>query len=444
MSVKNIILYSLTFLIIISCGSNSEDLTSGTQTASLVQALDQELNPLTTNPLNWSDNDLAFLDPIADKSIIALGEATHGTAEFFNSKHRIFKYLVENHNFKIFAFEADFGESLLINDAIQRGATGEIEELMRTKMHFWTWRTEEVKNLLEWMSEYNIGKSKENKIHYMGVDCQFNTYHPSMVREFLFSTGAPFISSAEQILDEAETATQASFDSYNRGIFGSYLGRLDALQDSITTHSIDLINASSEKEYELTIRMVKVIRQVSQVRFARTIGDYSYNYRDQYMAENAAWLNEYFNGEKMVIWAHNAHIGNNSKFGRGIAMGYHLKQDFGNNYSSIAFLFSQGSFTAVGSSGNPNTGLGEQVINVAPQKNSINYVMYQSTEAAFSVEIEKLQQYGIWNDAFVNGIEYFDIGSTYNNNLEDFYRVFSPIFYYYIIYFDKSTASILL
>ena len=444
MSGKSVILFSLTFLIMISCDKNSEEITLDIQTASLVQTLDQELYPLTVNPLIWSDNDLHFLDRIADNSIIALGEATHGTAEFFNSKHRIFKYLVENHNFKIFAFEADFGESLLINDAIQRGATDEIEELMKTKMHFWTWKTEEVKSLLQWMSEYNIGKSEESKIHYMGVDCQFNTFHPGMVKEFLLSTGAPFISSAEQILDEAETASQANFDSYTSETFGNYLEQLDALQDSINTHSIDLINASSEKEYKLNARIVKVIRQVSEVRFSIMMEDYSINYRDQYMAENATWLNEYFNEKKMVLWAHNGHISNDPNYGGGGAMGHHLKQDFGNKYSSIAFLFSQGSFTAVGQDGNQYTDLGEQVIDVAPKKNSFNYLLHQGAEVAFSVEIERLQQYEIWNDAFVGGMEYFDIGSVYNNNPENYYRVFSPTFYDYIIYFDKSTASILL
>ena len=52
--------------------------------------------------------------------LIGLGEATHGTAEFFKAKGRIFKYLAEHHNFKIFAIEADVGESILINQAIQQ------------------------------------------------------------------------------------------------------------------------------------------------------------------------------------------------------------------------------------------------------------------------------------------------------------------------------------
>ena len=166
----------LSFVFHLSCSNDPEEPPvlddSPTDTSLLVNALEDELNPLTNNPLAWNENELNFLDPLADKSIIALGEATHGTAEFFNAKFSMFKYLVEKHDFKILAIEADFGESLLINDAIQRGATEEIEDLMRTKMIFWTWRTEEVKNLLEWMSEYNKDKSDDEKLQYLGFDCQ--------------------------------------------------------------------------------------------------------------------------------------------------------------------------------------------------------------------------------------------------------------------------------
>ncbi|NOR34468.1 MAG: hypothetical protein GQ579_07290, partial [Bacteroidales bacterium] len=97
------------------------------------------------------------------------------------------------------AFEADFGESLFLNEAIQEGNLEEIDVLMRSKMHFWTWKTQEVKELLEWMCHYNQGKPEEERIHYMGIDCQFNTYHPEMVMDYLRSNGIPFQTFADSI-----------------------------------------------------------------------------------------------------------------------------------------------------------------------------------------------------------------------------------------------------
>ena len=435
MNYKYILLFILTSLIFISCKKDITPLDS--KTASLVQTLDQVLNPLTENPLTWSDNDLKFLDPIADKSIIGLGEATHGTAEFFKAKHRIFRYLVENHNYKIFAIEADFGESLLINEAVQRSDTSEIENLMKTKMHFWTWRTEEVKDLLIWMCNYNLNKSESEKVQYMGFDCQYNTFNPGMVKDYLTKTNAPFLSYAEGILREAETASQAGFTSYSQDTFNKYHAQIEALQDSVAAHKNELIQASSEKQYQLNTRILLIIEQVSVEIYYFQIS--SYNYRDQFMAENAAWLWDYFDEKKIVLWAHDDHIANDPDFQ---SMGYHLNLSFATNYVPIGFLFSRGSFTAHGFEGGQITSPKEQIIDADPSENSINFVMSQSKESVFSVKIGDLQNHKEWNDAFSSGIYYFDIGSTFNYNLADYYKVFKPTFFNFLIYFDKSTASI--
>ena len=436
-------------ILLFSCSSDTEDPPliddSPTDTSLLVDALDTELNALTTNPLSWGDNELTFLDPLADKSIIGLGEATHGTADFFNAKFRIFKYLVENHNFKILAIEADFGESLLINDAIQRGATDEIEDLMRTKMIFWTWRTEEVKNLLEWMSEYNKDKSDDDKLQYLGFDCQFNRYHPDMVKEYLQSVNASFISEAEQILNEAETATQASFDTYSQEQFEEYLAGVDSLSDLFSANAAELIAASSENDYELNLRLVRVIRQVSEVNYARVTNDFTTNYRDLYMAENTAWMYDNYNNSKIAVWAHNAHISNDPTYlGGGGAMGRFLTQQFGNNYSTIAFLFSRGSFNAVTSENVETGNLIKHTLNTQPKINSINYLMSLSNSAVFSIEVDRLQEYEIWQRTFSNSLEYFDIGALYNNDPENYYRVYNPIYYDFIIYFNNTSASVFL
>ncbi len=182
---KIVILGLFLSLLVSSCTDKAEELQLNPEAEALVNILKDEMQVLSVNSLSWTDEDLRWLDPMAGKSVIALGEATHGTAEFFNAKHRIFKYLVENHGYKVFAFEADFGESIFINEAVQEGSTDQIDALMKSKMHFWTWKTEEVKDLLEWMCEYNKGLPESERVQYMGVDCQFNTHHPDMIMEYL-------------------------------------------------------------------------------------------------------------------------------------------------------------------------------------------------------------------------------------------------------------------
>ena len=58
-------------------------------TASLLKTLDEELVPLSPDPMLWTNDELQFLDAVSDHAIVGLGEATHGSAEFFKAKHRI-------------------------------------------------------------------------------------------------------------------------------------------------------------------------------------------------------------------------------------------------------------------------------------------------------------------------------------------------------------------
>lgn len=432
----------LSFFIFFSCKEDQETLDP--TTASLVQSLDQEVHTLSENPIVWKDEELQFLDEIGDQSIVALGESTHGTSEFFKAKHRIFRYLVEHHGYKVFAFEADFGESLFLNEKIQLGWESGMGAEMRDKMHFWTWKTKEVQNLLEWMGKYNQDKAPEDKIHYVGVDCQFNTFHPDMVREYLEAANVPFLAEAAPLLDEAKTAANDGFKTFTAEDFEMYLQKLNALQDSIETYKTELTASSSEKEYDLHVRILEVVKQVSEVRYYGGKEDYTVNYRDQYMAENTAWWQDYFQGEKMVVWAHNGHIADNLNYGGSGAMGYHLAKQFAADYTTIGFLFSQGAFNAVGQEGEQYTGLREQMITDVPLENSLNAVFSHATPSVFYVSVADLEKHDEWQKAFNDGIKHLSIGAVFNNKPADYYYAIRKTDYDHLIYIDRTTASTLL
>ncbi|HLN56877.1 MAG TPA: erythromycin esterase family protein [Bacteroidales bacterium] len=428
-----LILSGLVLLITLSCEKKEE-----TPLEKMISSLKNELVPLSENPLLWSDDDLKFLEPEANHSIIGLGEATHGTSEFFKAKHRILRYMVENHNFKIFAIEADFGESVFLNEAVQRSDSGAIENLMRAKMHFWTWKTREVRDLLVWMCKYNSGKPDDEKVQYVGIDCQYNTYNPGLIKDYLTEANAPFYSFAEAILDEAVIATRDKFTGYTAESFNNYIKRLDALRDTLISNENRLVQRSSGDRFELAKGILYIVRQVSLVtKYAQ---DKIYTtYRDQFMAENAVWLLDLFGGKKMVLWAHNSHVANSQGW-----MGKYLKMALPDNFTNIGFLFSRGTFNAVGMEGTQYTSLKEQEIVKDPVENSINYVMSQCNQAAFAVKVSTLQGNNQWMESFTGGLQYFDIGAVYNNVPKDYYRKFYPASFDYLVYIDKTSASVLL
>ena len=333
-------------------------------TASLLKTLDEELVPLSPDPMLWTNDELQFLDAVSDHAIVGLGEATHGSAEFFKAKHRILKYLVENHGFKIFAIEADFGESILINQAVLNSDKSQIENLMKEKMHFWTWRTNEVRDLLYWMCDYNIGKAEAEKVQYWGVDCQFNTYHPDMVKKDLEDANVSFIVFAEGVLNEASSAASSRFSAYTQQNFDTYLEKVNALKDSLTKYEADIIDMGSTKQYQLTLQLVEEIREVSEVMYYTGKQSVIKNYRDEYMAKNTGWLHRYFDDAKIVLWAHNFHV---SDFASAGSMGHYLKADFPGDYVTLGFLFSKGSFTAVTQVGDTFQGINTQALEDDPK-----------------------------------------------------------------------------
>jgi erythromycin esterase len=259
-------------------------------TRSLVESLEDKLHALNQNPDSWTDEDLRFIDEIADSRVIGLGEATHGTREFFKAKHRIFRYLVENHGFNVYAFEADFGECVYINDAIQEGESSSIRNLMTEKMIFWTWKTKEVQQLLEWMCNYNKDKNESDKVQYIGVDCQFNKYNIILLKEFLAESDSAISDYATNILDSVKNAHDTQFESYNNNSYTLLLNRINTLIDTIKHHESELVSKYGNEEFRFHAHLLDVVKQSFTVRFYSHINDYSRNYRDEYMARNVEWI----------------------------------------------------------------------------------------------------------------------------------------------------------
>jgi len=113
--------------------------------------------------------DLEPLRPlIGNARVVGLGESTHGTREFFQLKHRMIEYCVSQLGFTVIGFEAAQGVTLAVNDYVLHGK-GNARDVV-TGMIFWTWNTEEVVALVEWVRAWNI--AHERKVKFYGFDMQ--------------------------------------------------------------------------------------------------------------------------------------------------------------------------------------------------------------------------------------------------------------------------------
>jgi erythromycin esterase-like protein len=147
--------------------------------------------PIQTVEAGHGFADLQPLDKIVgDARIVALGEATHGTREFFQLKHRLIEYLATQKGFTIFSIEANMPEAYRLNDYVLRGV-GDPKRLLKG-MYFWTWNTQEVLDMILWMREFN--QSGKGRIEFTGFDMQNATVPIDTVRKFILHRDPAYFS----------------------------------------------------------------------------------------------------------------------------------------------------------------------------------------------------------------------------------------------------------
>ena len=403
-----------------------------------VDLLDNEISPISASPLNLDDDDLRMFDRLANTKMVGLGEATHGTKEFFQMKHRIFQYLVENHGFKAFLFEMDLAEALFFDNWIQGDITGDLEQLMRNKMIFWTWRTAEVEALIRWMKSYNEGKAPEERIHLYGVDNQFTRYNLdalvdrlNQVDPVLADSVRGFNGSLKQINDLYKDKNNTALENINRGVANT-LALLEREKDNIRSQT-------SEENFLWINRLARHMEQVSTYLYEyHFLSDFKL--RDKFMAENSRWYSELHGDDaKFVLWAHNAHMAKNQFYGNAPSQGGHLRNTLRSDYQVIAFGFTTGTFTAYG-----NGVLATKRIGDDPPRDSYNFIFHHAAPDNWMIDMTRIDNTSL-KEWFLLEKKFLQLGSFYESPTTQFYlRTPLTSYYDFLIYFDETKNSDLL
>ena len=124
-----------------------------------------------------------FKRVLKDVRILGLGEETHGTREFFQLKHRMVEFLVKEMGFRVFAIEASYSACQTINDYVM-GRMNDGAKALKSQ-GFWTWDTEEVLAMMDWMRAYNASVPAERRVQFVGFDIQVNNPGQAKLLEYL-------------------------------------------------------------------------------------------------------------------------------------------------------------------------------------------------------------------------------------------------------------------
>lgn len=340
------------------------------------------------NPLSYSDKVFADVADWNNYKIVAIGEATHGTKEFVELRHRILKYLVENHDFKALFYEFSFRKSLKINDFVLYGL-GNIDTLLAGE--YWIQNNAEFINIIKWIRTYNEDKNAEEKIYFFGIDNQTEALELEECMNYIEQNYASFYAANEILISEIKRLNKISYTDITNKDYQIRRKMFVELksQAELFFPSKHFKNYIKDK---IALQLIQSI--INSHKFLYLYSTNNENIRDLQLATNvlsgSKWFEEKSN---IVVFTHNAHIANNPDYyGKGQpAMGNYLANKIKDKYFAIATSFSTGKFTAVmmDSLGNDTEPLTCE-INQSPACISTNYVLHQAKYNNFIFNIKEL------------------------------------------------------
>ncbi len=281
-------------------------------------------------------------------------------------KHRMLEFLVKQMGFTAFAMEASYQGCENINNYILYGR-GDAHSALASQ-GFWTWDTEEVIDMIEWMRKYNQTVSENKKIRFFGFDIQHFAKSGAIdsVRNYLKKVDTTLAKQNDKLLqwlyqqDSGKTLYTVITNSM-QGDTGyvsvdTLKNQLSDLLVSLAMRKGDYILRSSESEYAKSFYNVTNVLQFVETYNPKNQKMQLTQDRDYYMASNFMNFVQQNPETKIAIWAHNSHISKNTFFKQ---FGGLLKLAFGNKYFPIGFAFNKGSFQAIELNNGKNGGLKE-------------------------------------------------------------------------------------
>jgi protein-L-isoaspartate(D-aspartate) O-methyltransferase len=253
-------------------------------------------------------------DHFGDARVVLMGEATHGTSEFYRARAELTKRLIVEHGFTVIAVEADWPDAARIDRYVRGRADGAAGEAAFTRFPTWMWRNAEVMALVDWLHSYNQTiAAPEQRIGFYGLDLYSLNASIAGVLHYLDRHDPE----AAQVARErygcltpwqhdpasyGRAALRFGFRTCERAVLAMLRDLLQGRLDDAATDGECFLDAAQNA------RLVAAAE-----RYYRTMyygAAESWNLRDRHMFETLqAVLGARGSDTKAIVWAHNSHIG---------------------------------------------------------------------------------------------------------------------------------------
>ncbi|MFL6753008.1 MAG: erythromycin esterase family protein [Sphingomicrobium sp.] len=296
-----------------------------------------------------------FFDRFADARVVLLGEASHGTSEFYRARAAISRRLIERHGFNIVAVEADWPDAATTDRYVRNRPAREGEFRAFERFPTWMWRNAEVDAFIRWLRRHNQGRAYERMAGFYGLDLYNLSGSMRAVIDFLEEEDPELARLASRrygCLDPwAEEPAAYGRHALIEGYARCEVGVIQMLKD-LLQKQVDCFGEECDEwlDAEANARLVKNAEAYYRVMYHGSAE--SWNLRDTHMFETLNMiLDAKGPNSKAIVWAHNSHIGNAAFTDMGLRreelnIGQLVKERFGSEARLIGFGTHSGTVAA--------------------------------------------------------------------------------------------------
>lgn len=347
----------------------------------LAEVVEKHAQPLGLAAGNQDALIETVLGQARGKRFVLIGEASHGTAEFYRIRAKITRHLIVEEEFDAVAVEADWPDAYRVNDFV----SGRSDDLAADsalsgfqRFPTWMWRNTEVLAFVEWLHDYNLGsgsftqysgqkkekiqRGEQEPVGFYGLDLYSMTTSMAAVLEYL-----------DKIDPEEASAARERYACFGQFInnpqaygYAIASGRWDSCEQEVIDQLVRLQQKArvyigrddpfAGNDYFSAQQNAELVRNAEEYYRAMFRGrPNTWNLRDRHMFETLEKLSAHLETRlerepRLVVWAHNSHLGNAAATDMGrrgeINIGQLVAEKYGRSGLRIGFSTSRGTVTA--------------------------------------------------------------------------------------------------
>ncbi|REE94603.1 erythromycin esterase-like protein [Paenibacillus taihuensis] len=263
------------------------------------------------------DQDLKPLADAAGKAkIVLLGEASHGTSEFYTCRTALSKMLIQEHGFTFIAVEGDWPSCYEVNNYVKHApdAKSSMDEVLQSfdRWPSWMWANTETRDLVTWLREYNRELPESKRVGFYGLDVYSLWESMDEIIKHLKQTNSPELEAARKAFACFEPHAR---EGQNYGMTAAFFS--ETCQDEVVQLLAQLEakrSGGTARTHEALLNdEINGLVAVNAERYYQSMvrgGPDSWNIRDRHMVEALNRVMEFYgSAAKAIVWEHNTHIG---------------------------------------------------------------------------------------------------------------------------------------